>query len=513
MRNNLLWRAFFVVCITLIASLIILPSILDKNFFGLSTKVNLGLDLRGGSHILLEVGFDSYVNDKMEFLLDDLRKELRKNKIPYKSLKYSNNYISFVSSDALKTNEIKEVISKVDPELSFVIEDNMFKVNYNNSKLNRMYNNLVDQSIEIIRKRVDSTGTKEPIIQRQGSHYILLQIPGVENPSEMRSLIGTTAKLTFHLVDYKAMKDLSEGLPLLKSSRLVTQKSDGAKRKLAVEKKILLSGDLLVKAQVGFNRNQPVIEFSFNRLGAKIFAEITKANAGKQLAIVLDDELLSAPNINEPITGGSGIISGFTIESANELALMLRAGALPAPLKIVEERSIGPNLGMDSIEAGTKASIIGFVAVALFMLLAYGVFGIFASIALSLNILYIIAALSIFNATLTLPGIAGIILTIGMAVDANVLIYERIKEELKAGVSIAYSIKKGFESAFSTIADSNITTLSAAILLYMFGVGTIKGFAVTLSIGILVSMFTAIFITRLQIDLWIKFYKPIKILS
>lgn len=514
MNRTLFWKFLLVVFVTAASLVFTLPSFFNKSIFGVNAKINLGLDLKGGSHILLKVGFDTYLKDRMELLLDDFRKNLRKEKIFYQSLKYDNGGISFSMKDATKINEIKKIIQLVDSELDFFIEGDFCYINYNKAKISSLHKSVVEQSIEIIRKRVDSSGTKEPTIQRQGVDYILLQIPGVENAAEMRKLLGTTAKLTFHLLDPSATEDLIAGRMLPLDSKIVIQNYNGVIRKLVVKKKILLAGDSLLSAELGFDRkNTPVVDFSLNRLGTKIFADITAANVGRQLAIILDDELLSAPNINEPIKGGRGFISGFTIDSANELALMLRAGALPAPLKIVEERSIGPNLGADSIVAGKKASIIGFISVTIFMLLAYGVFGIFAGLALAFNLIYIMAALACFNATLTLPGIAGIILTIGMAVDANVLIYERIKEEIKLGASIPYSIRQGFNSAFSTIADSNITTLSAAILLYIFGVGTIKGFAVTLSIGIIISMFTAIFITRLQIELWIKFRQPKAILS
>ncbi|XP_044732910.1 protein translocase subunit SecD [Chrysoperla carnea] len=358
--------------------------------------------------------------------------------------------------------------------------------------------------------RVDSTGTKEPILQKQGDRHILLQVPGEEDPTYLKNILGKTAKVTFHLVDENANVEEAVKGHVPMCSMLVQGDRMGY---LVVKKKAILGGDSLTTAAASFDQNsQAGVSFSFNSLGSKLFGEVTKNNVGKHLAIVLDNKLLSAPTINQPIMGGSGIISGdFTVESANELALLLRAGSLPAPLKIIEERSIRPNLGADSIESGKKAGIIGFAAVCIFMVWSYGLLGLFANIALSLAMLYVLALLSLFQATLTLPGIAGIILTMGMAVDANVLIYERIKEELNKGTSNLYAIKTGFESAFATILDSNLTTLIVAFLLYIFGVGAIKGFAVALTIGIISSMFSAIIITKLLIDIWVKYFKPKKL--
>ena len=356
--------------------------------------------------------------------------------------------------------------------------------------------------------RVDSTGTKEPNIQRQGVKDILLQVPGEDNPSELKRILGKTAKLTFHLVDEGANLERARNGNVPPGSKVVKSEDPGSDI-MVIKNKVIVSGDQLNNAQAQFQEAQPVVHFSFNHLGAKKFAEATSNNRGKRLAVVLDGAVLSAPVINSPILGGDGIISGsFTVESATELALVLRAGALPAQLKIIEERSIGPNLGADSIESGKLAALVGFLFVVVFMLLSYGILGIFANITLVIALLYILALLSMLQATLTLPGIAGIILTIGMAVDANVLIYERIREELDKGCSNLYAVKVGFDSAFATITDSNVTTLIAAFLLYSFGVGAIKGFAVTLTIGILASMYTALVITKLMIDLWLKYYKP-----
>lgn len=494
---------------TLMAIIYVIPNFSGQKHPWLpGDKVNLGLDLRGGSHLLLDVDFENYLEELSHSLTDSIKKSLREQKIGYKNLIIGKNNIKFDLRAEDDYKKIKKVIYNTDPDLTITKENDTINLSYGESSITGLRNKVIDQSIEIIRMRVDSTGTKEPIIQRQGDRHILLQVPGEEDPQQLKNVLGKTAKLTFHLVDETANLTKAANGQAPAGAKVITRDSDGSF--LVVKKKVIVSGDQLNNAQASFNRDAvPVVHFSFNAIGAKKFAEVTSNNSGKRLAIILDGRLLSDPVINEPILGGDGIISGnFTVESANELALLLRAGALPAPLKVIEERSIGPNLGLDSIESGKKAALIGFVFVVTFMLLAYGILGIFASLALVIALLYILALLSLLQATLTLPGIAGIVLTIGMAVDANVLIYERIREEAQKGCSNLYAVKLGFESAFATITDSNITTLIAAFLLYTFGVGAIKGFAVTLTIGIIASMFTALVVTKLMIDLWLKFANP-----
>lgn len=511
MQNLPRWKIFLSIICTIFAVICALPNFTQvKSKYLPHDSVNLGLDLRGGAHLLLDVDFDTYLNDTMENLADTLRKSFREDKIGYKNLLVKQNNIQLELRSQEELKPLKRIISKIDPEINVEANDNRIKLSYSESRLSELLNKVVDQSIEIVRMRVDSTGTKEPILQKQGDRHILLQVPGEENPTYLKNILGKTAKLTFHLVDENANVEEAVKGHVPMGSMLVQGDRIGY---LVVKKKAILGGDSLTTAAASFDQNsQAVVSFSFNSFGSKLFGEITKNNVGKNLAIVLDNKLLSAPTINQPIMGGSGIILGdFTVESANELALLLRAGSLPAPLKIIEERSIGPNLGADSIESGKKAGIIGFAAVCIFMVWSYGLLGLFANIALSLAMLYVLALLSLFQATLTLPGIAGIILTMGMAVDANVLIYERIKEELNKGTSNLYAIKTGFESAFATILDSNLTTLIVAFLLYIFGVGAIKGFAVALTIGIISSMFSAIIITKLLIDIWVKYFKPKKL--
>ena len=492
----------------LVAILYVLPNFTNNRLSWFpGDKVNLGLDLRGGSHLLLSTDFDSYMDDVSQSVAESLRKYLRDEKIGYKNLQVSRNNIKFDFRDNDDLKSLKKIIRNIDPNLSFAVEGSIMTLYYSEYALNHLQGKVIDQSIEIVRMRVDSTGTKEPTIQRQGVRDILLQVPGEENPAELKRVLGKTAKLTFHLVDDSANLERAKAGHAPLDSKIV--KSEDGSEIMVIKKKVIVSGDQLNNAQAQFQEAMPVVHFSLNHIGAKKFAEATTKNRGKRLAIILDGRVLSAPVINDPIVGGDGVISGhFTVESATELALMLKAGALPAPLKIVEERSIGPNLGADSIDSGKTAAIVGFIFVAVFMVLAYGILGLIANITLVIALLYIFALLSMLQATLTLPGIAGIILTIGMAVDANVLIYERIREELSKGCSNLYAVKLGFESAFATITDSNVTTLIAAFLLYSFGVGTIKGFAVTLTIGIVCSMYTALVITKLMIDLWLKMFKP-----
>ncbi len=507
-KGKILISIFF----TVLAFLYALPNFTEVSTWCLpQNKVNLGLDLRGGAHLLLDVDFDSYLSGTIETITDNLRKSLREEKIGYKNLAAKKNIVQLELRNLEDLNKVKKIIKKIDNGINIENHNHLLRLSYTEGRLNELRSKVIAQSIEIVRMRVDSNGTKEPMINKQGDKYILLQVPGEEEPAQLRNILGQTAKLTFHLVDESAnIQDAVNGRIPNDCILLKGENENSGAYYVVVKKKALINGEQLTNAQASFNQNsQPVVHFSFDNLGGKIFAEITKNNKGKRLAIVLDNKLLSAAVINEPILGGSGVISGnFTVESATELALLLRAGALPTPLKVIEERSIGPNLGADSISSGIKAGIIGLISVVIFMVWSYGILGIFANIALILALLYIMALLSIFQATLTLPGIAGIILTIGMAVDANVLIYERIKEELRKGASNLHSIKLGFDSAFGTILDSNITTLIAALFLYIFGAGAIKGFAVTLTIGILSSMFASVIITKLLIDIWTKYYRP-----
>jgi protein-export membrane protein SecD len=372
--------------------------------------------------------------------------------------------------------------------------------------------NAVQQSIEIVRRRIDETGVNEPTIQRQGSDRILVQLPGVGDPDRVKRLLGKTAKMVFRMVDVSpeaSETNVPPGSELLEADD--ERDPTGRPRKWVVRKKVEVAGDNLIDAQPTYDQRngQPVVNFRFDAVGAKRFAEVTKENVGRPFAIVLDDRVISAPVIREPILAGSGQISGnFTVQSANDLAVLLRAGALPAPLKILEERTVGPDLGADSIAAGRNATVIGFVLVMAYMVAGYGLFGIFANMALIANVFMLIGALSILQATLTLPGIAGILLTLGMAVDANVLINERIREETRIGKSPLAAMEAGFGRAFATILDSNLTTLLAMVILYALGSGPVRGFAVTISLGIATSMFTAILLARLLMMTWWRRRRP-----
>jgi preprotein translocase subunit SecD len=399
----------------------------------------------------------------------------------------------------------RRVIRKLEPELQFDNQGAVINAVFSDTKLKQIKDRAMEQSIEIVRRRIDETGTREPIIARQGDNRIVVQLPGVDNPDQIKKLIGTTAKLGFHLVDAEASNTGRAGI-----GNMLLPMQESPTSKIAVAKRPLITGDMLTNAQPSFDQNgQSVVTFQFNALGTKRFCEASTNNVGKPFAIVLDDVVISAPVIREPICGGSGQISGnFTVAETSDLSLLLRAGALPAPLKLMEERTVGPTLGSDSVAAGKKACIMSLVFVIIFASVVYGLFGLFASFALVVNMILIMAVMSLLQATLTLPGIAGMVLAIGLAVDANVLVFERIKEELRAGRSILSSIDTGYQRAHVTIIDSNLTALISALILFSFGSGPIKGFAVTTSIGVVTSYFCAIMLTRLMVLVWLSYAKP-----
>src|SRR5579872_2559643 len=475
-------------------------------------QVNLGLDLRGGSYLLLEVDVAAAQTEQLNSIIDTVRNALLDAKIGYTGLNIQNNAIVFTIRDQDRIDDAKNALAKIDQALTVDIgSDGAGKMQFSSVATEQRRQQAVDQSIEIIRRRLDETGTKEPTIQRQGADRILVELPGVGDPEHVKQLLGKTAKLTFQLVDQSMAPDEAKRGRMPLGDEVLPAQTDrpGQPQSYLVKRRVMVGGDTLVDAQATFQNNEPVVSFRFDGVGARRFGDATRENVGKPFAIVLDDKVISAPVIREPITGGSGIISGsFTVQSASDLALLLRAGALPAPITILEERSVGPDLGADSIHAGTVASIVGVALVIVFMVLFYGLFGVFADIALFFNLCLMLAALSVLGGTLTLPGIAGIALTMGMAVDANVLIYERIKEELRGGRSMLSSLEAGFTRAFGTILDSHVTTLVAGVLLYWLGSGPIKGFAVTLSIGVLTSLFSAILVTRLLIVTWVRQLKP-----
>ena len=488
-------------------------------------QLTLGLDLQGGSHILLEVHTPDVLKKRLDTLRDDTRTMLRDARIGYTDLRPSGDReINVTIRDGAQLDAAKEALRDLTaPVAGSVLTGNSIrevtitdagegklKLTLTEEGIERRINSAVEQSIEVIRRRIDALGTTEPTIQRQGYGRMLVQVPGLQDPKRVKELIGTTAQLVFRLVDITTTTEQALAGRVPPGSELVDSE-DEPPHPYVLEKRVIVSGENLIDAQPGFDQrsNEPIVTFRFDGQGAKRFATVTQQNVGRPFAIVLDDKVISAPVIREPILGGTGQISGnFSIEGANNLAILLRAGALPAKLTIVEERTVGPGLGADSIEAGAIASAIGAVAVVVFMMIAYGLFGVFSNIALVINVSMIIATLSVLGATLTLPGIAGIVLTIGMAVDANVLIFERIREEMDAGKSAIASIDAGFSRALGTILDANITTLIAAVILFYLGSGPVRGFAVTLAVGIVTSVFTAFTLSRLIIALWVRKRRP-----
>ncbi|MBG6143790.1 protein-export membrane protein SecD [Labrenzia sp. EL_142] len=495
------------------------PDFLPKN------QMVLGLDLQGGAYLLYEVDQKKYIEDRFKALEGEIRDVLRENpRIGYTGLDARPESAQVRIRDLTRLDEARERLSPlVNPlvsslfggqpvdEFDLSVDDNgLVRFTYSEAGLDNRLQSIVQQSIEVIRKRVDELGTTEPNIQRQGTDRILVEAPGEGDPERLKDLIGETAKLTFHLVDRNMTGEQAlQSRPPVGTS--VFMSVDDPPIPYLLQTKPLLGGEDLVDAQVAFgqNTNEPVVTFRFNQSGAREFARVTTENVNFPFAILLDDEVISAPVIREPILGGSGQISGnFTVEGANDLAILLRAGALPAQLTVIEERSIGPGLGADSIEAGKLASIIAGAAVIVFMILAYGRFGVIADLALATNIFLIFGALTVLQATLTLPGIAGIVLTIGMAVDANVLIFERIREESRAGRSVISAIDAGYSRALGTILDANITTLIAAVILFQLGSGPVRGFAVTLAIGIFTTVFSAFTFSRLLVTLWIRRRRP-----
>ncbi|MBR1945439.1 MAG: protein translocase subunit SecD [Alphaproteobacteria bacterium] len=470
--------------------------------------MTLGLDLQGGSQLLLQVDLDQVVTDQLNGILDAARSNLREKSIRYTGLNVSDGALNvkIVKDDQIA--RAKELLRKIDKGNLEVTEDgNLLTVRYTEQALTKMKSDAVDQSIEIVRRRIDQLGTREPSIMRQGSDRIMVQLPGVEDPNEVKKLLGKTAKMSFHFVDEKTtLADARRG-KISPESKVVPGNDDAGH--YVIERKSRVGGEHLTDARADFAEGEPVVAFRFNSYGSKRFGAATRDGVGRRLAIVLDGQVLTAPEVKTAITGGSGIITGnFTVQSASELALMLRSGALPAPLEVVEERIVGPGLGTDSIDAGKKSCVIGLVLVLAFVLATYGLFGLFADIALVLNLVLLCGLMSALNCTLTLPGIAGIALTLGMAVDANVLIYERMREEQALGRSVLNTVEAGFENASSAIFDSNLTSLFAGAILIWLGNGPVRGFGVTTCLGLVTSVFTAVYVTKVLILVWIKIFKP-----
>jgi preprotein translocase subunit SecD len=485
-----------------------------------SSLVNLGLDLRGGAHLLAEVQVGDVYADRMDALWPEVRDALRDERAAVGTVRRQpsapDELRVRISEPAGLPVALEAVRALARPVATFTgvgasdIEvagdGDEIIVRLSEAEQQATDDRTIQQSLEIIRRRVDEVGTREPTIQRQGEDRILIQVPGIGSAEELKALIGTTARLTFHPVVGRTSENGADA----GAGNLILPSLDEPGVFYIVERTPVVSGEELVDAQPSFDQNgRPAVNFRFNPTGARKFGDYTAENIGSPFAIVLDDEVVSAPVIQSHIPGGSGIITGrFSVEESTQLAILLRAGALPAELVFLEERTIGPELGQDSIDAGRIAAMVAFAAVLVFMTLSYGLFGIFANIALILNVALIFGTLSVIGATLTLPGIAGIVLTIGMAVDANVLVFERIREELKTAKGPARAIELGYEKALSAIIDANITTFITAAILFALGSGPVRGFAVTLGIGILTSVFTAIFVTRLLIVIWFEYRRP-----
>jgi preprotein translocase subunit SecD len=515
------WKIVAILGICLVGLLLSLPNLFPREQMERlpdwipHQQINLGLDLQGGSHLLLEVDVGAVVQERLNGLVDDVRSNLREARIGYRGLGVRGDAVVLTLTDPASADQAVALLDDLNPstldrELEVVQQEGgRIEVRLTESAVREMQDSAVRQSLEIVRRRIDEVGTREPTIQRQGENRILVQVPGEKDPESIKRLLGQTAKLTFHLVDLETPVQQAVAGNLPAGSMLLPSAEDGREGQVVVRKRVEVSGENLVDAQPTYQQNEPVVSFRFDSVGARKFGDVTREHVGELLAIVLDDKVISSPRIREPILGGNGIISGsFTVQTANELAILLRAGALPAPLEIVEERSVGPDLGADSIAAGEIAGVIALVLVILLMALYYGLFGIAADIALVVNLILIMGVLSALQATLTLPGIAGIVLTIGMAVDANVLIFERIREEVRTGRSPLSAIDAGYREAMRTIIDANLTTLIAAVFLYAFGSGPVRGFAVTLGIGIVTSMFTAISLTRLMVVSWLRRTRP-----
>jgi preprotein translocase subunit SecD len=516
------WKVVLIVATCVAGFILALPNFLPRSVLAAlpswyaNTRVSLGLDLRGGSHLLLEVDMSAVIRDRVESMVDSARSQLRSANIGYLAIAAGENGLTVDLRDPVQGDDaaraLKSLASSVgggQQDVDIAVNGGKVTATLSQAGLHARATQAIEQSIEIVRRRIDETGVNEPTIARQGEGRILIQLPGVEDPDRIKRLLGTTAKMTFRLVDLTA--DASQGRAPPGSEILPSAEGGRGPQAFVVRRKVEVDGASLRNAQASSNSQtgEWVVSFEFDSTGSRRFAEVTKANVNRPFAIVLDNKVISAPVIREPITGGRGQISGsFTVQSANDLAVLLRAGALPVPLRVIEERTVGPDMGADAIRAGLLSVFTGFAMVCTYVILSYGLFGLFACLALLVNVVLTLAALSMLHATLTLPGIAGILLMLGMAVDANILINERIREESRKGRTVFASLEAGFSRAYSTIVDSNLTTAMKMVLLFIFGTGTIKGFAVTITFGIMISLFTATVLVRLMIVTWLRRTRP-----
>ena len=515
-----------------------IPSFLsEENFKALPSwaqhRIGLGLDLRGGAHLLMAMDTDQLKKDWVAGLRDDARKNLREAKIGFNGIGVAGNAVQIRLAKPEETDtaivSLKKLVQTIggtrfagsaDIAIAKGADAGLITIEPTEAGVSERVSNAAGSSIETIRRRIDPAGTTEPNIVRQGNNRILIQVPGVEDTKQLKDILGQTAKLSFHEVNSEvpvsAAKEgrVPPGYKIMKSAVNPKDPEDSIEREYLIKENPVVDGTDLADARAGFDqqRNDPIISFRFNQSGARKFGNFTRDNVGRPFAIVLDDKVLSAPVIREPILGGSGQISGsYTPDTANNLAIQLRSGALPTKLTVVEERTVGANLGQDSIDAGKRAAVVGMLAVVGFMVYAYGLLGIFAAIGAALHVVLVFAIMSRLGSTMTLPGIAGIVLTIGMAVDANVLIYERIREELRNGKSPIAAIEAGFDRAYATIVDSQLTTFIAGLVMFLLGSGPIRGFAVTLTLGIMTTVFTAFTVTRMLVSWWLMAQKTKKI--
>ena len=502
-------RIFLITLITLLFVYIFLSNFIKSDDFIFNKKINLGLDLQGGSYLLLEIDNSPVITQKLQNSIPTFKKYFKEKNISLRNFKILEDEFLIFEVNEDKISQVKEILEDKEDNIinqyypsykahkfDFLIEKNLFKLNFSKYGLIEIKSSSQDQALETIRRRVDEIGTNEPNILKRGNDRIVVELPGLDDPSRIKNLLGKTANLTFRFIIQGSEETFgSEKLEFEDESE-----------EAIVSKRIILSGDNLIDANPSMDSqtNETVVSFNLDRVGAKRFGKATSTGIGKRLAIVLDGKVISAPVVRDAIVSGSGQISGdFTFQEATDLALLLRSGALPAPLNIIEERTVGPDLGQDSINAGVIALAIGFLLVIFFMVIKYRIFGLIANITLILNLFLLVGILTLFEATLTLPGIAGIILTVGMAVDANVLIFERIKEEIVDEKNQLIAFDSGYVKSKTAIIDANITTLLAAIILFFMGSGPVKGFSVTLGVGIFTTLFSVYFIARLLTSIYV----------
>ena len=524
------WKSISIWLVVALAVIVTTPNFIPQSVLGSlpdwlpKRQLTLGLDLQGGSHILLQVDRNDLIADRLDTARDDIRVALREARVGYTGLSGTGHTVQVRIRDAEQIAAAKAALASLTQPVSSGLfgtgsvvelsmdepEPGLLRFTLTDEGIDYRVGTAVNQSVEVVNRRVNELGTTEPIIQRQGVDRILVQVPGLDDPQRLKDILGQTAKLTFQMVDQSMpVEEALQGRP--PAGTTVMYSNDEPPVPYIIENRVIVSGENLVDAQASFDQrtNEPVVSFRFDNQGATRFGQATQQNVGRLFAIILDNHVISAPRINEPILGGSGQISGnFTVQSANDLAVLLRAGALPADLTIIEERTVGPSLGQDSIEAGTFATGIASLLVFAFLVLAYGKLGLLASIGLTANLVMMLAILTTLGATLTLPGIAGIALTLGMAVDSNVIIFERVREERAQGRSLIQSLDSGFRRALAAVVDANLTTLIAAVILFYMGTGPIRGFAVTLAIGIVTTVFTAFTLTRWLIAVWLRRNRP-----